>query len=122
LCPPFAHCNEKEDPYKLVILAKDLNRVCVTSAEFFFAEGEMSIVTSDEEGVIRMYEYNPNGEQSQSTTLRLIETGMKIPSPRMGDSFSFELNSMARLSTAHQHWLRDGPRKKSSHKPSSYVV
>ncbi|KAJ6513930.1 CPSF A subunit region-domain-containing protein [Mycena vitilis] len=56
----------KEDPYKLVILAKDITRVCVTSADFFFAEGEMSIITSDEEGVIRMYEYNPNGSTDGS--------------------------------------------------------
>ncbi|KAJ7779545.1 CPSF A subunit region-domain-containing protein [Mycena olivaceomarginata] len=64
----------QEDPYKLVILAKDLNRVCVTSAEFFFAEGEMSIVTSDEEGVIRMYEYNPNDPESKDGRFLLLRT------------------------------------------------
>ncbi|KAJ7846330.1 CPSF A subunit region-domain-containing protein [Mycena olivaceomarginata] len=64
----------QEDPYKLVILAKDLNRVCVTSAEFFFAEGEMSIVTSDEEGVIRMYEYNPNDPESKDGRYLLLRT------------------------------------------------
>jgi len=51
----------QEDPYKLVVLAKDVHLACVTSADFFFADGEMSIITGDEEGVIRMYEYNPNG-------------------------------------------------------------
>lgn len=51
----------QEDPYRLAVLAKDINHVCVTSADFFFADGEMSIVTGDEEGVIRMYGYDPNG-------------------------------------------------------------
>ncbi|KAJ6588439.1 CPSF A subunit region-domain-containing protein [Mycena capillaripes] len=64
----------QEDPYKLVILAKDINRVCVTSADFFFAEGEMSIITSDEEGVIRMYEYNPNDPESKDGRHLLLRT------------------------------------------------
>ncbi|KAJ7757023.1 CPSF A subunit region-domain-containing protein [Mycena metata] len=55
----------QEDPYKLVILAKDITRVCVTSGDFFFADGEMAIVTSDEEGVIRMYEYDPRDSESK---------------------------------------------------------
>ncbi|TFK39321.1 CPSF A subunit region-domain-containing protein [Crucibulum laeve] len=54
----------QEDPYKLVLIAKDTNRVCVTHAEFFFTNEELSIVTGDEEGVIRVYEYNPAGELS----------------------------------------------------------
>jgi len=64
----------QEDPYKLVILAKDLNRVCVTSADFFFADEEMSIVTSDEEGVIRMYEYSPNDPESKDGRFLLLRT------------------------------------------------
>ncbi|KAF7341963.1 Protein CFT1 [Mycena venus] len=64
----------QEDPYKLVILAKDLNRVCVTNADFFFADGEMSIITSDEEGVMRMYEYNPNDPESKDGRYLLLRT------------------------------------------------
>ncbi|KAJ7624997.1 CPSF A subunit region-domain-containing protein [Mycena polygramma] len=64
----------QEDPCKLVILAKDITRVCVTSADFFFAEGEMSIITSDEEGVIRMYEYNPNDPESKDGRHLLLRT------------------------------------------------
>ena len=44
-----------------MLLAKDIDRVCVTSTDFFFTDGELSIVTGDEEGIIRVYEYNPNG-------------------------------------------------------------
>ncbi|KAJ6591099.1 CPSF A subunit region-domain-containing protein [Mycena vulgaris] len=64
----------QEDPYKLIILAKDINRVCVTAGDFFFAEGEMSIVTGDEEGVIRMYEYNPNDPDSKDGRHLLLRT------------------------------------------------
>ena len=45
-----------------MVLAKDVRHVCVTTADFLFVDGEMSIVTGDEEGIIRMYEYNPNGK------------------------------------------------------------
>lgn len=51
----------QEDPYKLTLLAKDIARVCVSSCDFFFTDGELSIVTGDEEGIIRIYEYNPHG-------------------------------------------------------------
>lgn len=49
----------QEDPYKLVVLAKDVNSVCVTQADLFFAEGRVSVVSCDEEGIVRMYEYDP---------------------------------------------------------------
>ncbi|KAF8886806.1 CPSF A subunit region-domain-containing protein [Infundibulicybe gibba] len=55
----------QEDPYKLVLLAKDISHVCVTRADFFFADGELSIVTGDEEGIIRVYEYNPQDPESR---------------------------------------------------------
>lgn len=54
--------SEQEDPYKLVLIAKDTKCVCVTNADFFFTDGELSIVTGDEDGIIRIYEYNPQGE------------------------------------------------------------
>jgi cleavage and polyadenylation specificity factor subunit 1 len=52
----------QEDPFKLVVLAKDIRRVGVAYANFFFSEDGMSIATGDDEGVIRIYEYNPDGE------------------------------------------------------------
>lgn len=52
----------QEDPFKLVVLAKDIRRVGVTHANFFFSEGDMSIVTGDDEGVLRIYEYDPDGK------------------------------------------------------------
>ena len=52
---------QQEDPYKLVLFAKDTKRVCVTNADFFFTNGKLLFVTGDEEGIIRIYEYNPQG-------------------------------------------------------------
>ena len=51
----------QEDPYKLVVLGKDPYHCCVTRADLFFAEGRLSIVTCDEEGIIRIYAYDPHG-------------------------------------------------------------
>lgn len=64
----------QEEPYKLVLLAKDINQICVTSADFFFADGELSIVTGDEEGIIRVYEYNPNDPDSRDGRHLLLRT------------------------------------------------
>ncbi|KAL0957913.1 hypothetical protein HGRIS_000094 [Hohenbuehelia grisea] len=64
----------QEDPYKLVVLAKDINQICVTRSDFFFAEEELSIITCDEEGVVRMYEYNPNDPESRDGRHLLLDT------------------------------------------------
>jgi hypothetical protein len=61
----------QEDPYKLVILAKDAHKVCVTAADFFFADEQLSIVTCDEEGAVRMYAYDPESKRGRILTLSL---------------------------------------------------
>ncbi|KAF8816784.1 hypothetical protein BYT27DRAFT_7181242 [Phlegmacium glaucopus] len=64
----------QEDPYKLVLLAKDTKRVCVTNADFFFTNGELSFVTGDEEGIMRVYEYNPQDPDSGDGRYLLLRT------------------------------------------------
>ncbi|KAG6899927.1 hypothetical protein C0993_005229 [Termitomyces sp. T159_Od127] len=64
----------QEDPYKLVPLGKDINSVCVTKADFFFADGQLSILTSDEEGIIRMYDYDPHDPESKDGRHLLLRT------------------------------------------------
>ncbi|KAG5652679.1 hypothetical protein H0H81_004116 [Sphagnurus paluster] len=64
----------QEDPYKLVLLGKDINRVCVTNADFFFADGQLSIVTGDEEGILRVYDYNPHDPESRDGRHLLLRT------------------------------------------------
>ena len=57
----------QEDPYKLVILAKDIHHASITNANFFFTDGQLSLVTADGEGVFRMYVYDPDGEFHRSS-------------------------------------------------------
>jgi cleavage and polyadenylation specificity factor subunit 1 len=51
----------QEDPYKLSILGKDPHPGALTCADFFFTDGLLSILTCDEEGVIRVFDYDPHG-------------------------------------------------------------
>lgn len=44
-----------------MILAKDVRRAYATNIDFFFSNGELSIVLNDEEGVLRMFTYDPSG-------------------------------------------------------------
>lgn len=53
-----------------MVLAKDPHRCCVTASDFFFADEQLSIVTCDEEGAVRLYEYDPESECPQITFLR----------------------------------------------------
>ncbi|PFH48729.1 hypothetical protein AMATHDRAFT_64747 [Amanita thiersii Skay4041] len=64
----------QEDPYKLVLLAKDTDPISVTRADFFFTDGELSIITGDEEGILRMYEYNPSDPESRDGRHLLLRT------------------------------------------------
>jgi len=42
-----------------VILAKHAQHACVTTVNFFFNDGRMAILAGDDEGVIRIFEYDP---------------------------------------------------------------
>jgi cleavage and polyadenylation specificity factor subunit 1 len=45
----------------LVILARDVKQQYVSLADFFFTNEELALVTTDEEGVMRMFDYCPSG-------------------------------------------------------------
>ncbi|KAG6820213.1 hypothetical protein H0H93_003867 [Arthromyces matolae] len=64
----------QEDPYKLVVLGKDVNQICVNKADFFFADGQLSILTGDEDGIMRIYEYNPHDPESKDGRHLLLRT------------------------------------------------
>lgn len=52
----------QEEPFKLVVLAKDVQPLPVATADFLFDnDGEFYIVTHDEEGIVRLFEYDPSG-------------------------------------------------------------
>ncbi|KAF9235610.1 CPSF A subunit region-domain-containing protein [Melanogaster broomeanus] len=64
----------QEDPYKLVILGKDIRRAYATTLDFFFANGELSLALSDEEGVLRMLTYDPGDPDSRGGQNLLCQT------------------------------------------------
>ncbi|KAI0687702.1 CPSF A subunit region-domain-containing protein [Cytidiella melzeri] len=64
----------QEDPYKLVVLSKDYNSVAVTRADMLLAEGRLSIISSDEDGVIRLNEYDPHDPESRNGQRLLCRT------------------------------------------------
>ncbi|KAI5121116.1 hypothetical protein M0805_002789 [Coniferiporia weirii] len=57
----------QEDPFKLVVLAKDVQQLCVATADFLFAStGQFYIAVGDEEGVIRLLEYDPSDPETRN--------------------------------------------------------
>ncbi|KAF9057003.1 CPSF A subunit region-domain-containing protein [Panaeolus papilionaceus] len=64
----------QEDPYKLVTLAKDNKHISVTAVDFFFSSGELAIITGDEDGIIRVYDYNPQDPDSNDGRYLLLRT------------------------------------------------
>jgi len=56
----------------LIVLGKSAHPACITHVDFFFKEDQLSIVAGDEDGVIRIYEYDP---LSGFLILKKIEDG-----------------------------------------------
>ncbi|KAF8324281.1 CPSF A subunit region-domain-containing protein [Cantharellus anzutake] len=60
----------QEDPFKLTVLSKGRQPTPVTNADFFFgSDGQLSCLVTDEEGVIRIFEYNPRHAESNNGQL-----------------------------------------------------
>ena len=77
LCTPshgLDPCYAQEDPYKLTLLAKDLKRIATASVDFFFTNEDLCIVSTDDEGILRVYEYNPQGETGLMFVLVFVLT------------------------------------------------
>ncbi|KIJ27345.1 hypothetical protein M422DRAFT_271489 [Sphaerobolus stellatus SS14] len=64
----------QEDPFKLVVLGKSPHPACISTVDFFFSEGQLAIVAGDEEGVIRIYEYDPLNVESQGGQKLILNT------------------------------------------------
>src|SRR5689334_13233257 len=52
----------QEDPYKFTTISKDLQKVATVSGDFLVQEGQVSFVTTDRSGDIRMLDFDPAGE------------------------------------------------------------
>jgi hypothetical protein len=72
----------QEDPYKLLLISKDLRQIPTASVDFFFTNEELGIVNADDEGILRVYEYNPQGKGAT----RLISLFLSLTDKRYGRS------------------------------------
>lgn len=45
-----------------MLISKDLKGIPTASVDFFFTNEELSVVTADDEGILRLYEYDPQGK------------------------------------------------------------
>jgi len=65
----------QEDPFKLVVMAKDYQPISISSSDFFIGrDGQFAIMTSDEEGVLRLYDYDPTDQESGSSQKLICRT------------------------------------------------
>ncbi|EJD52944.1 hypothetical protein AURDEDRAFT_81080 [Auricularia subglabra TFB-10046 SS5] len=74
----------QEDPFKLQLLGKDFQRAALTSAEFFFGFGEMTIVSTDEQNVLRIFRYDPMHAEAQDGQKLLCQTEFNTQSDARG--------------------------------------
>ena len=74
----------QEDPYKLSVLGKDPHPRSLTCADFFFANGLLSILTCDEDGVIRIFDYDPHGMSTWRRISENLLTRRLDPESKMG--------------------------------------
>jgi hypothetical protein len=64
-------------------LSRDVHQINATMADFFFDDNGMNILTGDDEGVLRLYEYNPGGKMVSFITLSLNFLIVKFISTRV---------------------------------------
>jgi cleavage and polyadenylation specificity factor subunit 1 len=56
----------QEEPFKLVVISKDVRRHAVARADLFFSGATVAVVAGDEDGVLRMYAYDPADPESKN--------------------------------------------------------
>lgn len=52
----------QDEPYKFSIIGKDLQPVSLTTADFLIHDGQMTFISTDKEGVLRLVDFDPAGE------------------------------------------------------------
>ncbi|GJJ10703.1 hypothetical protein Clacol_004930 [Clathrus columnatus] len=64
----------QEDPFKLTVLGKYGQQNCITQVDFFFRDEELSIIAGDEDGIVRLLEYDPLNVESQGGSKLILRT------------------------------------------------
>jgi hypothetical protein len=73
----------QEDPFKLIVLSKDMAPLRLFSAEFFFAENDLEFLSADLEGVLRLHSYDPS--RTVVSCLYYTDEGADLVLNRSGD-------------------------------------
>ena len=68
----------------MVVLSKDYDPLAVTRADMLFAEGRLAIISCDEEGIIRLNEYDPHGMCDVKPCVRIHSSLSSDPESRNG--------------------------------------
>jgi DNA polymerase III sliding clamp (beta) subunit (PCNA family) len=54
--------DRQDEPYKFTVIGKDLQDVSLTTSDFLVHDGQMTFISTDKEGVLRLVDFDPAGK------------------------------------------------------------
>ncbi|KAK4687316.1 cleavage and polyadenylation specificity factor subunit 1, partial [Tremellales sp. Uapishka_1] len=88
----------QEDPFKFTIVAKDLQPVSVLCGDFLVHEGQMSFISNDRFGEMRMIDFDPTDPDSLNGEKLILKTEFHTGAAVTASK------SIARRKTAEEEW------------------
>ncbi|WWC73047.1 protein CFT1 [Kwoniella pini CBS 10737] len=88
----------QEDPYKLTTISKDLQPVSPLVTDFLVHEGQMTFISNDREGNMRMLDFDPSDPDSLNGERVLLRTEYHTGAPVTASKV------IARRKTAEEEW------------------
>ncbi|ORY33060.1 cleavage and polyadenylation specific protein [Naematelia encephala] len=88
----------QEHPYKFTTISKDLQAVSLMSGDFLAQEGQVTFITNDREGEMRMLDFDPADPDSLNGEKLLLKTEYHIGAPVTCSRV------IARRKTAEEEW------------------
>ncbi|TYJ59069.1 protein CFT1 [Cryptococcus floricola] len=74
LCKSFWFVSLQENPYKFSTISKDLQGVSVVTTDFLVHDGQVTFISSDRNGDIRMLEFDPTDPDSLNGERLMLKT------------------------------------------------
>ncbi|OXG80075.1 protein CFT1 [Cryptococcus neoformans var. grubii Br795] len=74
LCKSFWFVSLQEDPYKFTTISKDLQHVSVVTADFLVHDGQVTFISSDRNGDMRMLDFDPTDPDSLNGERLMLKT------------------------------------------------
>ncbi|WVQ81298.1 protein CFT1 [Cryptococcus sp. DSM 104549] len=88
----------QEHPYKFTTVSKDLQQVSVVTADFLVHDGQLTFLSSDRNGDMRMLDFDPTDPDSLNGERLTLKTEYNTGSPAMVSKV------IARRKTAEEDW------------------